>query len=290
MWNSSRPPGASFRRYSASASRVSRCIGMLSELNASMIMHVVGAVRCVADGQPCVAEHDVRVIAAVREELEVTGSRAIRSTSGIDLVERPVLTGVGVAGRVRRFPVRPPRRAGRNPERMPRRTDRTGLAGCSRPSAALPRRAPGSSRHAAWCRSSVPVRASARRRRRGCGKRRRSCDPWRSYRSRESPRGRTAGRRRRERSATVAGKSSAARALAPCSRTSPRAAGAAAAGVAGQDGIGQQHRPNRANGRTMSQVRPCLRRPASRASPGTQQSVPADIPKRRRRSAAPEVR
>jgi hypothetical protein len=36
-WNGSRPPGASFRRYYAGASRVSRCIGMLSELNASMI-------------------------------------------------------------------------------------------------------------------------------------------------------------------------------------------------------------------------------------------------------------
>ena len=70
---------------------------MLSELNASMISDVVGAVRRVADGQPCIAQHDVRVIAAVRQELE--GTRISRDTldDGIDLVERPILSGVGIA-------------------------------------------------------------------------------------------------------------------------------------------------------------------------------------------------
>jgi hypothetical protein len=48
---------------------------------------VVGAVGRIANGQPCIAQPDVRVIAAVREEVEIT--RIARDTLlGCD-VNRP---------------------------------------------------------------------------------------------------------------------------------------------------------------------------------------------------------
>ena len=99
IWNSSVPPGASFRRYSASASRVSRCIGMLSELKASSDQHIVrhrpARPRWSAAHRPGQHAVDCRN----SQELEV--ARIARNTfdQRIDLVECPVLPGLGIAGK-----------------------------------------------------------------------------------------------------------------------------------------------------------------------------------------------
>ena len=98
IWNSSEPPGASFRRVQRqrlASKQVHRdTVGAEGVNN----QHIVGAVWRRSYRQPRIAQHNTRMVPAIREKLEVAGVTRNTFDQRVDFVECPILPRLGIAG------------------------------------------------------------------------------------------------------------------------------------------------------------------------------------------------